>query len=180
MGASGWQYFVPYDPDIAKALRQLREDVFKSDKYFSMLTKAEAIEDLEDQLLHIEDVGPDPDMQESARNDIQAQLKRLRALPEPSTIEERIKEVLVISAESGTGSILDIRGISTEPDFGMAAPLSQSELLNLFDTDKPTRSMVENHSFELMNLRHREQGTYIIVYKDGVPDEIYFTGFSGD
>jgi protein tyrosine phosphatase len=34
MGASGWVYFVPFQVDIAKALQQLREEVFRRGDYF--------------------------------------------------------------------------------------------------------------------------------------------------
>lgn len=35
MGASGWTYFVPYQPDITKALNELREQVFRDGKYYN-------------------------------------------------------------------------------------------------------------------------------------------------
>jgi len=34
MGASGWHYFVPHDPDIGSALARLREDVFQRGAYY--------------------------------------------------------------------------------------------------------------------------------------------------
>jgi hypothetical protein len=34
MGASGWAYFVPFQVDIAKALQQLRDEVFQRGDYF--------------------------------------------------------------------------------------------------------------------------------------------------
>jgi len=34
MGASGWSYFVPYQPDIQKALQELREVVFQRGGYY--------------------------------------------------------------------------------------------------------------------------------------------------
>ena len=33
MGASGWDYFVPYEADISAALQRLREDVFARGDY---------------------------------------------------------------------------------------------------------------------------------------------------
>ena len=33
MGATGWDYFVPYQPDISAALQRLREDVFARGDY---------------------------------------------------------------------------------------------------------------------------------------------------
>jgi hypothetical protein len=36
MGASGWQYFVPYEEDINNALNKLKQEVFESGKYYSL------------------------------------------------------------------------------------------------------------------------------------------------
>src|SRR4051812_17282256 len=33
MGASGWNYFVPYQPDTGRALKSLREEIFRSGAY---------------------------------------------------------------------------------------------------------------------------------------------------
>ena len=34
MGASGWHYFAPFQPDIKAALDQLRDEVFATGEYF--------------------------------------------------------------------------------------------------------------------------------------------------
>ena len=36
MGASGWVYFAPYEEDLTAVLDELREDVFRSGKYFKL------------------------------------------------------------------------------------------------------------------------------------------------
>ena len=50
----------------------------------------------------------------------------------------------------------------------------------MFGTHEPTRAIVQQKADELMDLRERWQGTYVVVYQDGLPHEIYITGFSGD
>jgi len=86
----------------------------------------------------------------------------------------------------GTHSIIDIDEIAPMPRVGAAAPLSNEELERFFGTDKPTREMIEGKERDLGAFlqqamgRYRGQGTYIVVYKDSQPNEIYFTGYSGD
>jgi hypothetical protein len=41
MGATSWRYYTPYDPDPAKALTRLRDDVFARGEYVD-LTQVEA------------------------------------------------------------------------------------------------------------------------------------------
>jgi hypothetical protein len=52
-------------------------------------------------------------------------------------------------------------------------------LERLFGTDQPTHEMIEQ-SDELFEGIERAQGIYIVVYKDGRPDEIFFAGYSCD
>lgn len=179
MGASGWAYFAPYQPDVEQALQELRQNAFLKGKYYRVGTRTELIADLEN-TLERPTLDPDPDIHAYLQTEYRTRLKRLKSLPEPTTVEEKIEELIVVNDDSGTHSIIDIRGISSTPKFGIAAPLPRSELVELFGSDQPTRSMVEGLQDRLMSLRSRWIGTYIIVFKDGVPDEIYFTGFSGD
>jgi hypothetical protein len=83
-------------------------------------------------------------------------------------------------AESeGTASILDIERVSDTPDFGAAAPLSDTELREFFGTIQPTREMIEGNLDFYENIE-RGHGVYIIAYKNGKPDEIFFGGYSYD
>jgi hypothetical protein len=169
MGASGWVYFVPYQPDINKALQELREAVFKSGAYYTQAAFVASID--EDEIAkHIPSEYAEL---------FKATLQKLRSEPQPPK-PNSIAELLEMNGESGTHSIIDINGISSTPDFGMAAPLSQQQLRKFFGTEKPTRSIVEQHADEIQSLRRRWEATYIIIYRDGSPGEIFFTGFSGD
>jgi len=74
---------------------------------------------------------------------------------------------------------LDLDHISEEPEFFAASPLPDERLLELFGTTQPTRTTVEKDQdfFEEIDRGH---GIYIIVYRDGKPDEICFAGYSFD
>jgi hypothetical protein len=93
----------------------------------------------------------------------------------PSTMEEALENM----DADGTGSILDIDHVGTEPDFCTVVPLPKAALLDLFDTEQPTRAMIERNTSFYQDIE-RGQGVYIIAYKDGQPSEIFFGGYSFD
>jgi hypothetical protein len=167
MGASGWTYFVPYQADIPKALQQLREEVFHRGAYFK---PAQFYGSLLDDQQVLQELSPE------VREFLIADVKKRRSQSEPSSIEELIE----MNGESGTHSILDIEEVSSAPAFGVVAPLTNRQSAEIFGTDKPTRSMVKEKLLEIQSLRSTWQGTYIVLYKDGIPDEILFIGSSGD
>jgi len=173
MGASDWNYFVPYETDISKALQNLREVTFQQGKYYQR--------DPYWKEMTFEDFLP-PGMDEEETAEYLEEFQILQALPEPISIEALIKW----NGEEGTHSIIDIREVTPISGFGAVAPLSSEELKMFFGTDKPTREMIENKAYELSIFlqnelaRSRWEGTYIIVYQGDEPAEIYFTGYSGD
>jgi hypothetical protein len=119
-------------------------------------------------------------------NDIQAALDKLRerefragryrgSEDHPSTIEEAIENM----DADGTGSILDMMHVGTDPNFCTVVPLPEDRLLDLFDTTQPTRQMIEANMAFYEDI-DRGQGVYIIAYKDAKPSEIFFGGYSFD
>lgn len=198
MGATGWDYFVPYQPDISTALQRLREDVFARGDYelgdeFSKEQLEKIVEQvrpeldpwlekcremaagLPEDLRHIYMAGA----QKFKRDLLQAPQKVSKPKRKPKTIKEALKR----GAESGTHSILDIEGISPTPKFGAITPFPQSRLMEFFGTETPTHAQImevyESGALEEF-ICERWEGIYIVSYRDGVPDEIFFAGCSGD
>lgn len=99
--------------------------------------------------------------------------------PSPGAQHGSIQRALEASGADGTRSILDLDHVSEQPDFCAVAPLALEELERLFGTDKPTHEMIEQ-SDELFEGMESGQGVYIIAFKDGQPDEIFFGGYSCD
>lgn len=99
--------------------------------------------------------------------------------PSPGAQHDSIQEALEASDADGTRSILDLDHVSEERDFCAVAPLQPDELEQLFGTGQPTHDMIEQCE-ELFENMDRGQGVYIIAYKDGKPDEIFFGGYSFD
>lgn len=179
MGASGWSYFVPYQPDLQQALDDLRERVFQRGDYY---LAPPLWQDIEDDEAYVESIAAvcDASMRDEMRDRTYQWLEEMRALgDEPSTIEALQRW----NGEEGTHSILDITRTSDDPattDIMVAAPLFDDTLDAILGTTKPTHAEVEAHEAELMDQRPRYVATYIIVYQDDQPAEIFFAGFSGD
>jgi hypothetical protein len=121
-------------------------------------------------------------LEQADDNNLKTAIKNAEQDLSPPLKTCNIDELIELSAEAGTHSILDIAHVAAEPDFGVSAPLNNDELIQLFGTLKPTKSLIDknNQKGELINLRERWQGTYIIVYENNQPSEILFTGSSGD
>ena len=61
------------------------------------------------------------------------------------------------------------------PDFGAVAPLGEEALLEYFGTTTPTRVTVERND-DFFDDIDRGHGVYVVLYKNGVPDELFFAG----
>jgi hypothetical protein len=165
MGAAGWNYYIPYQPDMQKVLRDLQEQVFQSGSYIGPFT-AEDYREL---------------LGEKANKNLARSLPSRASLPIPQTIEELQAQC----RESGTGSILDIQRVTATPERGALAPLPPYKLLEIFGTEQPAREQVDRWALRLRSvteesLYRRNQGIYVIIYRDGLPNEIYIEGASGD
>jgi|HubBroStandDraft_6_1064221.scaffolds.fasta_scaffold420207_2 hypothetical protein len=108
-------------------------------------------------------------------HDVQAALDKLRAR---ELAAGRYSPAIRYRAEEGTRSILDIDRIGKTLGFGVAAPLPAKRLTELYDTDRPTHAMVDNHEF--FDDIPRGQCVYVIVYVDDKPSELFFAGYSYD
>ena len=61
----------------------------------------------------------------------------------------------------------------------MAAPLPREALEALYGTAQPTREMMEQNMAFLEDLE-RGHCVYMVLYKNGKPDELFFAGYSFD
>jgi hypothetical protein len=98
--------------------------------------------------------------------------------PAPGAQHSSIEEAMEAADADGTRSILDLNHVSDEPDFCAVAPVSDDVLEELYGTTQPTRAMVED--LEFLEDVERGHGVYVILYRDGKPDEICFAGYSFD
>jgi hypothetical protein len=99
--------------------------------------------------------------------------------PAPGAQHDSIEEAIEDSDADGTRSILDIFQIGDAPEFSTATPLSEEKLIEFFGTAQPSRAAVEA-SMDYFEDIERGHAIYIILYKDGKPDELFFAGYSFD
>lgn len=196
MGATGWKYFVPYRSDTSAALQRLRENVFFKGQYLSGVTVAKTDfkaalmacgSNLESVLKSFAARASDPNLPIQVREKFAALVKQYgefgqsesTSVPRPKTIDE----LLQTQSESGTHSILDITHVAPSPAFGAVCPLTATRLVKIFGSAMPSHADIESKYEEGALeefVRQRWQGIYIIVYRCGSPDEIFFAGCSGD
>jgi hypothetical protein len=99
--------------------------------------------------------------------------------PAPGRQHSSIDEAMQDSEADGTRSILDMRAISDEPNYGVVTGLDDESLTDYYGTRRPTREMVEVNQDFFEDIE-RGHGIYILLYVDGKPDEILFAGYSYD
>jgi hypothetical protein len=99
--------------------------------------------------------------------------------PAPGAQHRTIREAVRAAGADGTRSILDLERVSEVPGFGALARLPDEVLLQLYGTTRPTRKMVEQSPVSEY-IERRGEGIYIVLYRDGQPDELFFAGYSCD
>jgi hypothetical protein len=97
----------------------------------------------------------------------------------PGAKHKTIAAALAASQEEGTRSILDIAKIAEAPGYGVAAPLDEEIVTDLYGTAQPARDIVENNMVFLDSIE-RGQCAYLVLYEGGEPTEICFVGYSYD
>ncbi|MBN9692975.1 MAG: hypothetical protein J0M24_22255 [Verrucomicrobia bacterium] len=168
MGATGWNYFAPYQADIEAALQKLRAEVFERGEYGQAQ-------------------GMPPEVLASLPPEAREAWEKLRDLEAqrlggPSREFATIDELLEAAAADGTHSILDILSIGSEPDFGTAWPAPSDVVQRVYGAERPSRAQVEARIGSISEALELErwQAVYVLVYEQGRPVEIYFEGVSGD
>ncbi|MFJ3831078.1 hypothetical protein ACIPWI_24370 [Streptomyces sp. NPDC090046] len=151
MGASGWEYFVPYQDDLGAALAALRQRVFEAQDYYW-------------------DADADADEDDGDGDGLRVRPATIDGLWE----DERVQE-------EGTHSILDMHRVlrpGEDPDYGTVQPVQPAEAHRLTGTDRPTRAHVQ--LMDPLADRRWFGRCAVLHDAEGRPQEIWFWGFSGD
>ena len=99
--------------------------------------------------------------------------------PSPGAKHASITQAIQAAGADGTRSILDVERTGPDPDFGVAGRLDDATLIDLYDTTEPTHEVVEA-TLDVLDSIDRGQAIYIVVYRGGQPDELFFAGYSYD
>jgi hypothetical protein len=155
MGASGWDYVVPYQEDLGAALDALRRQVFASGDYLKPgyygdvfdLPEPDSVDDLFEQEQYREFMGT-------------------------SGTHSIIDVASVVPA--------DFAG----EEFGTIRPLSDGEYVELFGVTQPGRAdytpLAGSERLHEYVTGGRWTGRAAVLWADGAPAEIAFWGYSGD
>jgi hypothetical protein len=154
MGASDWEYVVPYQPDLGAALDALRRQVFASGEYVKPsfygdvfdLPEPRSVDDLTEQEQYWEFMGT------SGTHSI---------IDVPNVV---------------------LAGFTGE-EFGTIRLLSDAECAELFGATQPSRAdytpLAGSERLHEYVTGGRGTGRAVVLWADGTPAEIAFWGYSG-
>jgi hypothetical protein len=179
MGATGWHYTTQYDPDPEHALQRLREETFEAGDYLPP-----------GGIMRLP-FGLTLDLPLRVRlfltvfRLISAISIAAHWLARGGRQPRSIDELLAMTGENGTHSILDITHTADIPELCAATPLSKQRLLKSFGTLTPTRAqadaIIHGGQPEIDESYRRWEAVYLVVYDDdGSPMDYLFIGASGD
>lgn len=161
MGASGWDYRVPFKGSVHDSFVATQEQLLTTGDY----------------IWPWDDMDPDYEDQDET-------------FPRPTSLAQLVEAKEVEEFwEEGTHTLLDLERVANADDadqFGAVCPLTSAELLQVFGTDRPTaedfdRIYEPGPSGALGDLMGPKwSGRSLVIYRDDTPVEVYFWGWSGD
>lgn len=153
MGGQPWWYSTHFQESLEQALREVQHREFQAGRYGPVMFST---------LSHLP-IGDDT--------------KARAPGPDHESIEEARQE---FQEMDGTMSILDIKGLSETRKTFYISPYPVDYLQKVLCTTQPTGQQVREQANKLFDPIGRAEGRSLIVYKDGIPDEIMFLGYSAD
>jgi hypothetical protein len=91
---------------------------------------------------------------------------------------DSIEDAIMDAGEEGTRSILDIHTVGARADFGIAAPLPNAAMMELYRTDRPREKAVRSNK-DFLRWAAPAQCIYIVIFDDEMePVQILFAGRS--
>lgn len=159
MGASDWRYVTPYHGDVAAALQELRERVFRDKQYYWW----DLLEEDDPRPASIDGIWASQQMRESGTHSI-----------------------LDVGRVVTTTDLPDYRNPG---DYGTVRPLAPDRVAHHFGTTHPTGAQFEALAMDISSPGHgdfineltmRGAGLYVLLYDRETPAEVGFWGYSGD
>lgn len=170
MAATGWSYFVPYQPDRYAAFVTLRQEVFEHGDYWWAKGRGTAA-DLPDRPRTEDELWSDETVRETGTHSILDMYKVLADDEEPNYgylpyPYDTFDEYMRLVKEHGN------------PDYGVIVPVGEAEAYKTAGDTRLTRAHVE----AINGLaRYRGIGRVATLHDEyGNLTELYFWGFSGD
>jgi hypothetical protein len=182
MGASDWNRKVPYQPDLAAALRQARDDAYREGDFLRVEADPRARQMSEDEYVAAEFAAMRAELVEAFGEDgVGEPGDEIGEAWRAAQVEVTGPDSLLAAQPfSGTHSVIDMTGVAGQPEDGKVAPLPGGDLDRWFGTRRPDPAAVERALGEGLSGFERWQGAYVVAYAGNDPALIYFFGWSGD
>jgi hypothetical protein len=161
MGASGWDYRMPFNGSVEQSFVDVQEQVLASGDYIWPWDDLDA---------DYEDEGA--------------------TFPRPTSLAQLVEAKEADEFwDEGTHTLLDLDRVSNTEDadeFGAVRPLTSAELIQVFGTERPSAQDFDRvHQLgpagPLGELAEPTwSGRSLVIYRDDSPAEVHFWGWSGD
>lgn len=183
MGSSGWQIQGSYDADPAKSLRQVQHAFFA--EHYNLAERIPQVLADSAQCVAAVQEHDEYGLLDTYSSTLEA-VRSIASKPIPTDVDAQIQ--MLRDVEYATGdpleNILDFKGISTDPSSRNIYPLTDSQLMALFGTTRPTVDMAAGFdSQEAYDMIGRGSAVYFPVFTEpdsGKPTGIMFAGYTVD
>jgi hypothetical protein len=176
MGATLWHHEVPWQADVAAALRTLQAEQFR--RRYDFRSELEKWRRDAEQALQAErDSGDRHGLAEVYSE----QLDTIGAIASaaPQGAEEQM-EALRRVLPDGYGSVLDVTGVDPNGGPHLLRPLTAQEVAGLFGTDRPTLEAIRTSLHVLSDRIGRGESVAFAAYDGGKPAHWVFVGCTVD
>jgi hypothetical protein len=178
MGASGWTYEVAWQPDLQAALTSLCDEAFANGDYLKEWEDDDWDFD-DDVFAEIADLLDYEGSMESVNGLIES-IASIKAGGDPTTFEA----ASFLVGYSGFHSILDCPVLWPTPRVGAVSVLDPIRTAKWFGSPTPASEAVRSGIDEASSdpdFGERGAGQVVVgLSPDGVPDRLFFFGYSGD
>lgn len=180
MGASYWEAVTEYHGEVEDALRHAQIQCFREAGYDVPKLLAERVEDMVEAVRSCEEDDP-YDLIDVYRDSLQEYRQMAaRGVPEePGAQIELLRRIEAISSDC-VGNILDMTGISQDPEEGKVQRLSPEQIREKFGTANPSLHEARNGMKKVAGSISRGTAICFPVYEDGSPVAWLFAGYSAD
>lgn len=176
MGATVWMYVTGYDDDPERALHRLRGEVFREGSY----RRPWEFPDVLSGLYGLPNLRWKGRLLLWTAESFFTTLEMVRwafwGFRRVRTLEQAVEW----AGEDGTHSILDVARTGMYRRAGVAAPLSEPRLRQIFGTARPTLQALEEQAGRISCSLPRREAVYFPVYEGERPTHLAFIGVSGD
>ena len=177
MGAMLWRHEVPWQADVASALRTLQADQFR--RRYDFRSELEKWRRDAEQALQAERDSGDRHGLAGVYSEQLARIDAIASARPPQGPEEQM-EALRRVLPDGYGSVLDVTGVDPTGGLHLLRPLTAQEVAALFGTDRPTLQAVRKSLHVLSDRIGRGESVAVAAYDGGTPTHWVFVGWTVD